>query len=84
VGLENSLKSAVHPSDHLEVAAFVCALIVKLVLFALRGVLNSEPPCERGSGTVTGSVAEGGRRGRRANGERERGGAAAAAAGALG
>eukprot|EP01043_Picozoa_sp_COSAG02_P049332 COSAG02_NODE_4942_length_4806_cov_2.678989_1_plen_128_part_00 len=48
---ENSLRTAVHPSDHLEVAAFSRALIGKLVLFSLRGVMNSElsdaPPNHR-------------------------------------
>ncbi len=39
---ENSLRTAVHPADRLESPAFSCALVLKLVLFSLRGVLNSD------------------------------------------
>ncbi len=34
------------PSDHLESLLFFCALVLKLLLFSLRGVVNSEPACE--------------------------------------
>jgi hypothetical protein len=40
----------VHPSDRLELAGFCCALLLKLLLFSLRGVLNSEPACGCESG----------------------------------
>ncbi len=43
---EIALINTVHPADCLEIAAFCCALLVKSVLFSLRGLLNSDRACD--------------------------------------
>jgi hypothetical protein len=44
--LKIPLRTAVHPSDHLKSLRFSCALFLKVLLFSLHGVSNSEPACD--------------------------------------